>query len=120
MSRRSLRPRRALATTMALMLIALVAVALAAMTTQLATAARQSRDQQDQAQLRQLLHAGVALARTNQTGAAQLPEALKDSAQLTVEMTGNQATIRAAVGKHHAAQVVTIEGGKVVSVRLLD
>jgi type II secretory pathway component PulK len=105
---------------MALMLIALVAVALASMTTRLGTAARQSRDQQDQAQLRQLLHAGVAQARANQTGAAQIPEPLKDHAQLTVEMTGNQATIRIVIGKHHAAQVVTIEGGKVVSVRLLD
>jgi type II secretory pathway component PulK len=105
---------------MALMLIALVAVALAAMTTGLATAARQSRDQQDQAQLRQLLHAGVQLARANQPGAAQLPESLKERAQLTVETTGNQATVRAAVGKHHGAQVVTVEGGNVTSVRLLD
>ena len=120
MSRRIQRPRRALATTMALMLIALVSVALVTMTTRLATAARQSRDRQDQAQLRQLLHAGVELARANQTGGAPLPEPLKDHAQLTVETSGNQATIRAAVGKHHAAQVVTIEGGRVTSVRLLD
>jgi type II secretory pathway pseudopilin PulG len=126
MTRRFRHPsrRRAVATTMALMLIVLVAVALAAMTSRLATSARQTRQQQDQAQIRQLLHAGAQFARTNPAEgnhSPQLPAPLKDQgAQLTIEIKGKEATMHAAVGRHRAAQVVTVEGGKIVGVRLLD
>jgi type II secretory pathway component PulK len=124
MTRRFPSRRRAVATTMALMLVALVAVALAAMTSRLATAARQTRQQQDQGQLRQLLHAGAQFARTSPAEGnhtPQLPAPLKDQgAQLTLEIRGNEATVYATVGRHRAGQVMTIEGGKIVAVRLLD
>jgi hypothetical protein len=109
---------------MALMLVTLVAVALAAMTSRLATSARQARQQQDRAQLHELLHAGAHFARTSPAEGnhvPQLPAALKDQgAKLTIEIKGKEATVHATVGRNRAGQVITIEGGKIVAVRLLD
>jgi hypothetical protein len=116
--------RRAFATTIALSLIALVAVALAAMTTRVATTARQNRLQARDAHIRQLLLAGTEIARAAPGGGEhdiELPRQLTDDgAKLVVRMKANQAVVEASSGTKRIVQVLTLDAGKVTTVRLLN